>query len=361
MIVPLECASPADLAPFDDIIDVRTPAEFAEDHIPGAINLPVLSDAERARIGTMWSKESKFAARKAGAALIARAVAGHLEGALAGRPGSWRPLIYCWRGGQRSGAMAQILSEVGWRVGVLSGGYRTYRRAVVEALYERPLPLRLFLICGGTGVGKTDVLARLGAHGVQTLDLEALARHRGSLFGGFARQPQPSQKMFESALAAALWALSPDRLVVVEAESSRIGALFLPSAVWKAMLNAPRLVLSAPAAARARHVVRRYKDLVEDLSLARAAIAALPRHHAAERKAGWRTLLEASAFEALALELIESHYDPAYARQAGEEMARWPVAALEALEDADLAMAAEVVAEAVRQLDGAPGALGAGP
>lgn len=178
---------------FDDIIDVRSPAEFAEDHIPGAINLPVLDDAERARVGTIYKQDSPFRARKIGAALVAANAARHLQGPLAERPGGWQPLVYCWRGGQRSGSFASILSQIGWRVELVSGGYKAYRSLVVAALYDQPFPCPVILLDGNTGSAKTELLHRLAARGVQVLDLEGLANHRGSLFGAMAGG-QPSQK-----------------------------------------------------------------------------------------------------------------------------------------------------------------------
>ena len=179
----------------DTIIDVRSPAEFAQDHIPGAINLPVLSDAERAKVGTIYKQDSSFMARKIGAALVAQNAARHLMGPLADKPGGWQPLVYCWRGGQRSGSFATILDQIGWRVQLLQGGYRSYRRLVVEKMYDTPLPHKLTLIEGGTGTAKTRLLHHLGQAGAQVIDLEGLANHRGSLFG--ARDGgQPSRKRF---------------------------------------------------------------------------------------------------------------------------------------------------------------------
>ena len=169
--------------PFDEIIDVRAPLEFAEDHIPGAVNLPVLDDAERARVGTIYVQDSRFRARKIGAALVAQNAARHLQTHLADHPGSWRPLVYCWRGGQRSGSFASILEQIGWRVAVLEGGYQAYRRQVVAALYDTPIAHPFILLDGDTGTAKTALLQRLRSRGVQILDLEALAGHRGSLFG----------------------------------------------------------------------------------------------------------------------------------------------------------------------------------
>jgi tRNA 2-selenouridine synthase len=175
---------------FDAVIDVRSPAEFAEDHLPGAISLPALSDAERAVVGTIYKQESPFRARKIGAAMVARNVAAHLDGPLAAMDGGWRPLVYCWRGGQRSGSVATILREVGWRVETVEGGYRSFRRAVVRALYDAAFPARVVLLDGNTGTAKTAVLARLKAMGAQVIDLEGLARHRGSLLGGMGGQPR---------------------------------------------------------------------------------------------------------------------------------------------------------------------------
>ncbi|MEO1001278.1 MAG: tRNA 2-selenouridine(34) synthase MnmH, partial [Pseudomonadota bacterium] len=237
-------------AGFDDWIDVRSPAEFAEDHLPGAINLPVLSNAERAEVGTIYVQESRFRAKRIGAAKIARAVARHLDGPLSDRPAGWRPLVYCWRGGQRSGAMATILTQIGWRAETLSGGYRSWRRHVVAALYDTPLAHRLVLLDGNTGTGKTALLPRLAERGVQVIDLEGLAAHRGSLFGGVA-EPQPAQKLFDSRVMAALSALDAGRVTVVEAESNHIGRLLVPPSLWAAMKLAPRIAISAPLPARA--------------------------------------------------------------------------------------------------------------
>ncbi|PKP85375.1 MAG: tRNA 2-selenouridine(34) synthase MnmH [Alphaproteobacteria bacterium HGW-Alphaproteobacteria-2] len=300
--------------PHDEIIDVRSPAEFAEDHLPGAVNLPVLDDAERARVGTIYVQEEPFRARKIGAALVARNAARHIEGPLADRPGGWRPLVYCWRGGQRSGSFATILAQIGWRVSVLEGGYAAWRRLVVRALYQRALPFRVVLIDGDTCSGKTALLDGLAAAGYQVIDLEALANHRGSLLGPRAGG-QPAQKRFETALAMQLAALSPDRPLILEAESSRIGDLRLPPALWAAMKAAPRLRLSAPLAERARHAVARYPDLLADAAALDARLGGLVPFHGHDRVEAWKAMAAAGAFEPLAAELMAAHYDPRYARQ----------------------------------------------
>ncbi|MDQ8027693.1 MAG: tRNA 2-selenouridine(34) synthase MnmH [Brevundimonas sp.] len=301
---------------YDAIIDVRSPGEFAEDHIPGAINLPVLDDAERIEVGTLYVQTSKFIARRTGAAHVARNIARHLETSLSDRGGGFKPLIYCWRGGQRSTAMATIMDQVGWPVSQLQGGYQTWRRLVASELYPSEgsdSGLKLTLLDGFTGTGKTEVLARLAAGGAQVIDLEALAEHRGSVFGvtGIA---QPSQKQFETRLHAALESLDRDRPIIVEAESSRIGNLTLPPLLWRAMKTAPRIQLSAPLPSRVEHILNSYGST--DPEVLDAALARLPRHHSKDTVQGWRVLARDGRLAELATELITQHYDPAYRRGA---------------------------------------------
>ena len=310
----------AALARFDAIIDVRSPAEFAEDHLPGAVNLPVLGNEERARVGTIYVQESRFEARRIGAAIIARNVAHHLDTALADRPGSFQPLIYCWRGGLRSHAMATILANVGWRTAVIVGGYHSWRRWVVDRLYDGKIPHeRIVLVDGPTGSGKTALLAALAAKGAQTLDIEDLAAHRGSLFGGWPGRAQPSQKLFETRLLTRLDALDPARPVFVEAESSKVGQRMVPPALWTRMEAASRIVLGAPARARARYLSHAYADIAADRADFDDLLARLPRTTSKQALAEWRGLADAGDHEALALALIEAHYDPAYARSARQE------------------------------------------
>ncbi|WP_174300859.1 tRNA 2-selenouridine(34) synthase MnmH [Caulobacter sp. S45] len=329
------------VAGFDQVIDVRSPGEFAEDHLPGAVNLPVLDDDERAEVGTIYAQSSKFDARRIGAAHIARNVAAHLEGPLRHKIGGWSPLLYCWRGGQRSQAMGLILAQVGWRTTVLQGGYRTYRRGVVARLYDQAPSLDVVLLGGPTGVGKTDLLARLAARGVQTLDLEALAAHRGSVFGEMGGQP--SQKLFESRLAAALDALDATRPVVVEAESSRIGERFLPPALWGAMQAGRRIELCAPVEARVAALARAYDPVARNPDQLAELLGRLPGRHGRKRLDAWLAMARAGEIEALVAELLAEHYDPAY-RRSGREGAS-PSLLLE-LEDLGQG-AQEVAAKAV--------------
>lgn len=337
MAAVIDRADRETLAGFDEVIDVRTPAEFALDHAPGAINLPVLSNAERAMVGTVYVQDSRLKARRIGAALVARNIAHHLETALSDKPGAYAPLIYCWRGGQRSLAMATVMEQVGWRPTRMHGGYMTYRRRVTAALYgEAPLA-RVVLLDGYTGSAKTEILGRLGALGVQVLDLEGMAAHRGSLFGAIPGAPQPHQKAFESELLARFERLDPGRPIIVEAESSKIGQINLPPALWRAMIGAPRIEIIAPKAARIAYLLRAYRDLAGNPVAVAAAIAAVPGRHGAGRVAAWQALLAAGDIPALAGALIDAHYDPAYERSRRRD----DHAALGVVEMADLSPCAQ--------------------
>jgi len=352
MIPTLDIVDRAARQGFSAIIDVRSPAEFADDHIPGAINLPVLNNAERAEVGTIYVQQSRLLARRIGAAHVARNIANHLEGPVLSQvPSAFAPLVYCWRGGQRSTAMATVLSQVGWRPTLIAGGYKTYRRHVTAALYDAEPGFRVVLLDGHTGTAKTDVLGRLAARGVQTLDLEGLAAHRGSLFGALPGRPQPSQRMFEGRLLAAIDALDPARPIVVEAESSKIGERFLPTTLWKAMLAAPRITLQAPPEARARYLAQTYADIAADPSALHAALDRLPAILGHKRLAAWRALAVMGELETLALSLMEAHYDPAYTRSSRkDERVSLGVVEMAGLDEAELARAAATVAEMMGEL-----------
>lgn len=331
---------------FDTIIDVRSPLEFGEDHVPGAVNLPVLDDDERARVGTIYKQDSPFRARKIGAALVARNAARHIEGPLADKDGAWRPLVYCWRGGQRSGSFATILKDIGWRADTLLGGYKSYRRLVVNLLYTAPPPAPVVLLDGNTGTGKTEVLSRLPALGVQVIDLEGLARHRGSVLGGVG--VQPSQRAFESALARSMAALDRSMPVVIEAESSKIGRLNVPPELFGAMRSAPRIEIDAPREARAAFLARNY-GASTDILIDRLAVL---RHlRGAEQIATWSAQITSGALEEAALGLIDVHYDPAYgksrARAGGRVAAR---VSTDKLDEAGLDALAHDVAIAIKSI-----------
>ena len=274
---------------YSGIIDVRTPAEFAVDHIPGALNLPVLSGPERHQVGLLYAS-THFEGRKLGAQLISANIAAVLAGHFADKPPTYCPLVYCWRGGQRSNALAHVLSEVGFRCSVLRGGYRAFRRSVVRILAHAPAALEFRVLTGPTGSGKTALLHHLARHGHQVLDLEALANHRGSVLGATGTA-QPSQKAFETSLAEALLRLRPDRPVFVEDEASFIGALHIPSSLWRALLQAPRFALETLLRLRVRHTLEHYDHLTSDPEHLSSLLEKLGRYHNAPTVRRWLRLV----------------------------------------------------------------------
>ena len=304
----------ADLAAFDEIIDVRTPAEFAEDHAPGAINCPVLDDAQRVEVGTLYKQVSPFAAKKIGAAYVAENVARHLRERFLDRPKSWRPLVMCWRGGERSGAMTHILRRVGWDAQQLDGGYKAYRRLVVDTLVEQPRDFAFQVVCGATGSGKSRLLQALAARGAQVLDLEALACHKGSVLGVLPDADQPSQKAFETRLLAALAGLDPARPVFVEAESRKIGRLHLPDTLLEGLRAGACIEVEAEFSARVEFLLRDYDYFLaapDWLNQRLDALRPLQGHETVKR---WQDLARSGAWRQLVSELLGQHYDPLYRR-----------------------------------------------
>ncbi|MDZ7628122.1 MAG: tRNA 2-selenouridine(34) synthase MnmH [Parvularculaceae bacterium] len=345
MIEAVTDLSPESLSLYDLVIDVRSPAEFAEDHLPGAINLPVLSNEERAAVGTIYVQDSRFRARRLGAAHVARNVARHLEEALADKPAKFRPLLYCWRGGMRSNAMATILSAVGWRCGVVAGGYKTWRRMVVEALFIGQTPIPFVRLDGATGSGKTAVLRAAALAGAQTIDLEALANHKGSVFGAAPGSVQPPQKLFESALFDALRRIDGARPILVEAESAHIGRITLPRCVWTAMAASPRIELTAPLDARTDYTLAAYREFIAAPGAVAAAIEKLRPFHAKERIDDWLALAAAQDWKALTRALMEEHYDPLYARGRKRGAAPAATVRLDRLDTEEFERAAREVVE----------------
>ena len=307
---------------FDTIIDVRSPAEFADDHIPGAINLPVLDDQQRAEIGTIYKQINPFTAKRAGAALVAQNIAAHLQTALQDKARDWRPLVYCWRGGQRSGAMAQIFSNIGWHSSVIDGGYKSYRRHVLDCLDHLPEQLSLMIVSGQTGTAKTHILQAASAKGAQIIDLEKLACHRGSLLGSEPGHPQPSQRYFESQLCQALKQCAPGQPILVEAESNKIGNIHVPPAFWAAMRNAPTIRVTAPIDARVNFLQRDYAHMFNHPELIMPLLSKLKHRHSAKQLAAWNQMIDRKDWPDFIKSLLESHYDPSYQRSGSARLAR---------------------------------------
>jgi tRNA 2-selenouridine synthase len=311
---------------FDAVIDARTPSEYAEDHIPGAVSAPVLDDAQRAEVGTLYKQVSQFEAKKLGAALVARNVAAHVEKLFAGKPRSWRPLVYCWRGGKRSGAMAHILREIGWEASTLEGGYRAYRRWVVAQLAEAPRAFEFTVVHGPTGSGKSRLLAALRDAGAQVLDLEDLAAHRGSVLGNLPGRPQPSQKMFDSRVLAELRAFDPSKPVFVEGESKKIGQLHVPEALIERMRASACVRLDAALETRVSLLLEEYRHFLADRPGLEAQLDCLVALHGRSRIAEWKALAARGEWAEFVRRLLLEHYDPAYRRSATRNFVRLPEA-----------------------------------
>jgi tRNA 2-selenouridine synthase len=312
---------------FDEVIDVRSPAEFAEDHVPRAASFPVLDDDERARIGTLYKQVSPFESKKLGAALVSRNIARHLEAAFARREKSWRPLVYCWRGGKRSGAMTHVLREIGWQAAQLDGGYKAYRREVVAQLAGQPREFRYLVLCGETGSAKSRLLEALARQGAQVLDLEQLAAHRGSVLGNLPDARQPSQKMFETRVWDGLRRLDPHRPVFVEAESKKIGQLQVPDALLETMRAAECVRVEAPLDARVRFLIEEYRHFLADPAALKTQLDCLTALHGREVIGRWRAAADRGDWEALVSDLLANHYDPAYHRSTHRNYARLAQAA----------------------------------
>jgi tRNA 2-selenouridine synthase len=339
----------AQIDDYDEIIDVRSPGEFALDRVPGAVNHPVLDNEQRARIGTLYKQVSPFEARRLGAALIARNIAVHLETAFCDRPRTWRPLVYCWRGGTRSGAMAHVMRDVGWRVATLDGGYQNYRRDVLAELDTRPRTLSFRVICGPTGSGKSRLLHALAGCGAQMLDLEALACHRGSVLGGLPDAPQPTQKWFDSQLWNVLRRFDPARPVWVEAESRKIGVLQLPEQLLVSMRASPCWRIEAPLEERVQFLIAGYPHMLDDPGWLKSRLSHLAGLQSREVLQRWDTLIDARDWKTLVLDLLVNHYDPLYLRSMGKSFAGLAQAQVLKLDQLDAAALATVAEQLVRE------------
>ena len=308
---------------FDAVIDARSESEFALDHLPDAVNWPSLRDAERVTVGTLYQQSSPFEARKLGAALVARNIAAHIEREVLDKPRNWQPLLYCWRGGQRSGALALVLAQIGFRVHVIESGYKAFRAALLDDLPRRVAPLRWQVICGPTGSGKTRLLRALAQAGAQTLDLEALASHRASVLGVIPGQPQPAQKRFDTLLWQALKAFDPARPVFVEAESKKVGNLTVPESLMAAMRASPCVRIDLPEDERVALLLEDYPYFVQDPDFfcrRLAALAALRGHAVVE---SWIASARAGQTEAVVRDLLIRHYDPGYEKSTRRNFAQF--------------------------------------
>lgn len=326
-------ATVAQLHEFDDIIDVRSPAEFAADRIPGALNCPALDNEQRARVGTLYKQVSAFEARRLGAAIVARNLSDALFRHFQGKPKSWRPLIYCWRGGQRSGAFVTWFRMVGWDAYQLEGGYKRFRHYVVDELARISAQIQLRVVCGATGSAKTRLLDALARQGAQVLDLEALAAHKGSVLGDLPGIAQPTQKRFETALLTRLQELDLARPVFVEAESRKIGGVQIPDRLIERMRASPCLTIEATREARIEFLLRDYAYLGDDRASLKRKIEGLRALQSNETLRTWTALGDAGDLRTLFGELIDHHYDPLYQRSQNRNFPGFTSARVFAIDD----------------------------
>lgn len=335
-----------DFEAYDEVIDVRSPSEFAIDHVPGAINLPVLDDAQRVEVGTRNSKASAFEARRLGAGYVSANIAVHLARHFSDKPPGYLPLVYCWRGGQRSASLAHVLERIGWTVHVLAQGYKSYRKCVRTDLERLPSGLRFAVLAGFTGCGKTKILGALRDRGEQVLDLEGLANHQGSLLGEPPDGQNVGQKLFESRLWDGLRRFDRSRMIWTEAESAKIGGVSVPKHLLHAVRGGAVYEVEADRAERSRFLSAGYHWWRENPKVLLAKLSRLRARYGHEEIERWRTLAEAGAWADFVDRVLAVHYDPAYARSRSKNFStpieRVRVSAL--LEDGADRAAAELIA-----------------
>ena len=300
------------LGEFSDIIDARSEGEFAQDHLPGAINWPSLNDEERHLVGTEYKQISAFDAKKRGAAMVAKNIAAHLERDVIHKPRDWRPLVYCWRGGKRSGSLALVLDQIGFDVMLVDGGYKAFRAALVAALGNLAAQFDYRVICGTTGSGKTRLLQALDAQGAQVLDLEALANHRSSVLGLIPGTAQPSQKAYDSLIWAKLDSFDAAQPVYIESESKKVGNVAIPEGLITAMRAAPCLQLDLSEDERVLLLLEDYDFFVKDIEFFCDRLGALTQARGKDLVTSWQVRARAGDVASVVRELLAHHYDPVY-------------------------------------------------
>jgi tRNA 2-selenouridine synthase len=337
----------ARLGEFSAVIDARSEDEYALDHLPGAVNWPSLDNEERKLVGTLYVQVSPFEAQKRGAGLVAANIARHIARDVVDKPRHWQPLVYCWRGGKRSGSLALVLGQIGFKVSVIEGGYKAFRGAVRAALPELAARLDYRVVCGPTGAGKTRLLHALARAGAQVLDLEALASHRSSVLGMVPGQPQPSQKRFDTLVWDALRGFDPGRPVFVESESKKVGNLAVPDALIERMRASPCLRLDLPDDQRVALLLEDYEFFARDPSLFCERLGALAELRGKAVVQGWQEQVAAGQTEAVVRELLQQHYDPGYAASIARNFAGYahakPIAPADRSMEAMAVLAAEIL------------------
>ena len=311
------------LGSFSDVIDARSEGEYAEDHLPGAVNWPSLHDDERKIVGTQYKQISLFEAKKLGAALVAKNIAEHIQRGVLDKPKEWQPLVYCWRGGKRSGSLALILDQIGFRVTLVDGGYKAFRAALIEDLPQLAAKYRYRVVCGPTGSGKTRLLQALAAQGAQVLDLEALACHRSSVLGVIPGLAQPSQKAFDSRIWTALRSFDAARPVYIESESKKVGNVAVPEGLIAAMRASPCLNLLLPEDERVALLLEDYDFFVRDIEFFCDRLAALTEARGKATVQDWQLRARSGNVASVVRELLLRHYDPVYLQSMRRNFAQY--------------------------------------
>ena len=316
----------AQLDAFDTVIDARSEGEFALDHLPGAENWPTLNDEERQLIGTTYVQVNQFEAKKRGAVIAARNIAGHIEREVITKPKDWRPLAYCWRGGKRSGSLSLVLDQIGFRVTLVEGGYKAFRAAMLADIVEKVSLLNFQVVCGTTGSGKTRLLQALATAGAQVLDLEALARHRSSVLGAIPGQTQPTQKRFDTLVWDALRSFEPQRPVFVESESKKVGNVSVPAALVERMRASSCWDLTLTMDERVALLLEDYDFFVKDSMHFCNRLDVLADFRGKAVVQAWKDQVTNGDFAPVVQELLVQHYDPVYLQSMQRNFVQYPQA-----------------------------------
>lgn len=338
---------------FDTVIDARSEGEYDEDHLPNAVNWPTLNNDQRRDIGILYKQVNDFEAKKRGAALAARNIASHIDHEVVDKPREWMPLTYCWRGGKRSGSLSLILSEIGFRVTLVEGGYKAFRAAVLQDLPRLVSAFKWQVVCGTTGSGKTRLLQALAAQGAQVLDLEALANHRSSVLGAIPGLAQPTQKRFDTLIWDALRHLDPQRPVFVESESKKVGNVAVPVALIEAMRASPCLNLVLPDPERVALLMEDYDFFVRDTAFFCERLQVLVTFRGQAVVEGWQAQVQAGAIETVVQELLTQHYDPVYVESMRRNFQQFETAQTIAPEDHSAGAMARLASQLIRSTEGA--------
>ncbi len=339
----------ARLAEFSAVIDARSEDEYAEDHLPGAVNWPSLNNEERAAVGTLYKQVSPFEARKRGAALVSANIARHIEREVLDKPKDWKPLVYCWRGGKRSGSLSLVLDQIGFRVHLVEGGYKAFRSAVLEDIPRLAGALQYRVVCGPTGSGKTRLLHALREQGAQVLDLEGLAHHRSSVLGLVPGQKQPSQKHYDTRVWQALRGFDPARPVYVESESKKVGNVSVPEALILAMRASPCIDLRLDDEERVALLMEDYDWFVKDPDFFCDRLATLTELRGHAVVDGWQARARAGRTPEVVRELLVQHYDPMYAASIRRNFTQYPQALVQAVADRTPASMARAATQLLAQ------------